>query len=663
LSIFGTIIEILKANKIPYPMSKKNKTAKSVSSAMPKNDTQALNTISATPKDNTTLWVYGAITFLVIITFVAFWGGFDNEFVDWDDGAYITKNPLVKDPGTNWGKVWKCHVAGNYHPLTMVSLMINASIWGIESARSFIVTNTIIHLFNVLLVFWFILLLLKKNGEKLQISGKPLLVAFFTALIFAIHPMKVESVIWVSERKDVLYSFFFLLGSISYLKFLDSSKRVKYLFYCYLLLVLSCLAKGQAVVLPVIFILLDYWKGREFNKGVAIEKLPFLIISIIFGLIAINVQGGKDFYGYIQPIGEINVAIDSKFTLIDNFKHASYGFMMYLFDFFLPLKLSSFYVYKDDTDPTQYNYFLGVLISILALGGILLIFRKTKLIIFGMAYFLITFVLVSQLLSVGSAVMADRYTYLPYIGLSFIIVHYSFHFPFQPQQKIVYFFLISSCIFFFYLTRVQVNVWQNTKTLFTKRVELNMYDNKAHFVLGKWAGEKENDYEMAISESIKSIETGYNGDVGPWANLAVAYEKKGEYNKAIEYHNTVIQKKPTAEAFLNRGNTYLNMIQPTKALPDLVKALNMPNNTDMTTTRGSLANAQLNTGLVKEALENYNIVIDKDKSLNPEYFYNRGAAKSQLKDMSGAIEDIKICVKLKPDHEKGLQAMKLFGIK
>ena len=132
----------------------------------------------------TKLWFWLAIAALFISVLIAFSGGFDNKFVDWDDTAYVTENKMVLKPEGNWGKAWNTHIAANYHPFTMLSLMINSAIFGTESARSFIIVNTLIHLLNVLLVFWFVLLLLKKKDEiEIPVAGKPLFIAFFTALV------------------------------------------------------------------------------------------------------------------------------------------------------------------------------------------------------------------------------------------------------------------------------------------------------------------------------------------------------------------------------------------------------------------------------------------------------------------------------------------------
>jgi protein O-mannosyl-transferase len=329
-------------------MSKKNKAVNQSPSVVVKNQSADIQEIIS-ENTNSNKWFWICIGILVVSVFIAFSGGFNNEFVNWDDQNYVYQNPIVKNPNGHWGTAWSSHVALNYHPLTMTSLMINSALFGIESARSYIVTNTIIHLFNVLLVFWFVLLLLKnKTKILLPKAGKPLFVAFVTALLFAIHPMRVESVIWVSERKDVLYSFFFLAACINYLKYLDAEKNRKYLIYSFFLFLASCLSKGQAVVLPIVFLLLDYWRDRKFERNVFVEKIPFLALSLLFGLIAVSVQGGGNFYGLLHVEGIAGTAMNvaPKGSIFSNILYAGYGFMMYCYHLIFPFKLSSLYPYR-----------------------------------------------------------------------------------------------------------------------------------------------------------------------------------------------------------------------------------------------------------------------------------------------------------------------------
>jgi protein O-mannosyl-transferase len=388
-------------------MSKKNKAVNQSPSSVAKNQPADIQEIIS-ENTNPNKWFWICIGVLVVSVFIAFSGGFNNEFVNWDDQNYVYQNPIVKNPTGHWGTAWSSHVALNYHPLTMTSLMINSALFGIESARSYIVTNTIIHLLNVLFVFWFALLLLKNKSEiLLPKAGKPLFVAFVTALLFAIHPMRVESVIWVSERKDVLYSFFFLAACINYLKYLDSEKNRKYLIYSFFLFLASCLSKGQAVVLPIVFLLLDYWRERKFERNVFVEKIPFLVLSLLFGLIAVSVQGGGNFGGLLHVEGIAGTAMNAapKGSIFSNILYAGYGFMMYCYHLVIPFKLSSLYPYRapEESHP---EYFLGLMAMLIVICVGIFNYGRNKIITFGIGFFLITIALVLQLLQVGGAIMA-----------------------------------------------------------------------------------------------------------------------------------------------------------------------------------------------------------------------------------------------------------------
>jgi protein O-mannosyl-transferase len=652
-------------------MSKKNKANQSANStSIPKKEITENQSI-ITENSNPNLWFWVCIGVLVISTFIAFAGGFDNNFVDWDDNAYVTENKMVLKPEGNWGKAWNTHIAANYHPLTMLSLMINAAIFGTESARSFIITNTFIHLINVLLVFWFVLLLLKKK-DKINIprTGKPLFVAFFTALVFAIHPLKVESVIWVSERKDVLYGFFFLLGCISYLKYLGSDLKFKYLTYSFLLLILACLSKGQAVVLPLVFILLDYWYNRKFDKEAIIEKIPFLMISLLFGIIASNIQGGGNFYGLISGKYELSVisAINTKHDLWSGIKYACYGFSQYFINFFFPHNLSSFYPVGLNGETGAPNYGFGIIFTLLAVVGTIFSFKASKPAFFGIAFFVISFVLVSQLLLVGGAIKADRYTYLPYIGLAFL-VFYSLSNLIEKGAFQRYAVLGISgvfMVFFLMKTRSQVDVWENSRTLMSQRVDLYPRDARAHFVLGKFAGEKEDNYDLCIEEYLKCIE--YEDStkiIEVYGNIATAYAKKLDYPNAIKYYGISITKEPkNGLHYMNRGFQYLKIQQPEKALPDLEKAVKLPmKKEDRASIFGGLGTAQLNVGLVKESYQNFNTAINKEGSRDAIHYFNRGVARLKLfNDKDGAIADVRESLKINPNYAEAKNGLRALGV-
>jgi hypothetical protein len=214
-------------------------------------------------------WFLLALGALLMAVLAAFGSAFGHEFVSWDDHVYVYENPMVLNPTAANFKAFGTQVVSlNYHPLTMWSLWLNSAMFG-AGAKSFIVTNVLIHWLNAGLLCWLVWLLTSRQYRS---------VALLTALLFAIHPLRAESVVWVSERKDVLYVFFFLAGLISYWRYLETQRSTK-LWIALIFMLLSCLSKGVAVVFPLVCLLLDYWHGRRLEAKMVLEKIPLFALS------------------------------------------------------------------------------------------------------------------------------------------------------------------------------------------------------------------------------------------------------------------------------------------------------------------------------------------------------------------------------------------------
>src|SRR6266487_4457073 len=297
------------------------------------------------------LWLLLALA----ATAVCFFPMLKNNFTNWDDEYYVINDALLRGP--DWQGIFSQPVVSNYHPLTIITLAINYGLTGLDPS-SYLVFNFLLHLLNTALVFYFIW----------TISDKKIWVASITALIFGIHPMHVESVAWISERKDVLYTLFFLLSLIQYWRFLQAGKRLS-LWLCFLFFILSLLSKPAAIILPLVLFLLDYWKGRRINLRSAIEKIPFFIIAVVFAVLTVKIQSEKAMTGL------------DVFPIWTRLLFACYTAMTYFFRFFIPYPLSAFHPY-----PSPDHLGLPVLISpifVIALGLILWYKRKNKPVIFG----------------------------------------------------------------------------------------------------------------------------------------------------------------------------------------------------------------------------------------------------------------------------------------
>src|ERR1051326_792480 len=216
---------------------------------------------------------------IVIATLIIYFPSLKNGFTNWDDKEYVTENKDIEHFNAKEIKFEFAHEhMGNYHPLSMLSLSIDHSRAQLDP-EAYHLTNLIFHLFATLMAFLFIFELLGDN-----------VAALVAAALFALHPMHVESVAWISERKDVLYGSFLLSALWAYVRYLSEKETAKWYFIFSIFFLLSLFSKAQAVVFPVLCLLIDLYKDRGINKKTLIEKIPLFIIALIFGFEAIHAQ-------------------------------------------------------------------------------------------------------------------------------------------------------------------------------------------------------------------------------------------------------------------------------------------------------------------------------------------------------------------------------------
>ncbi len=581
----------------------------------------------------------GFISCLIFLVFFNFYSALDNEFVSWDDQFYVTDNPLVSSPTFEHFKIlWYKIISLNYHPLTMISLWLNSFFSGTVNAFSFIATNIFFHALNTILVFLFIK---KLNGEKLW--G-----AFTVALIFGIHPMHVESVVWVSERKDVLYGFFFLLASISYLQYLEKGKTRNY-WWTLLLFILSCGAKAMAVAFVPILYLIDFFQKRNFkNQRLHFEKIPFILIGLLVGLIAINVQAGGDFYGFLESSDDAKALSQSDyFVWMEKIKYASYGLFFYLKKFLFPFQLSALHPYSSIY---EWNFLsLMPLVGFGFLGLIVYCFFKHRKVAFGLTYFLLTIVLVLQFIPVGVAVVAERYTYLPYIGLGFLVSLLLQNTSKKISKNGVVLFLILLTGYLTTLTKTQVETWQNHVSLFSNVVDVYPNDAYAREYLstGLWL---DGDLDGAISEMEYAVEKlNYNNTYG-FQQLGVYWDDKGDAEKAVAYFNKSIELDSLNYiAYYYRGLTILPT-DPKSALSDFIFSTHSKNEVFQQLIYEPLARCYGMLGDNQNAIKYFTKTIQVNGNIAMNYF-NRGITYERLGEVGKALEDYKKAVELDSEME------------
>ena len=588
--------------------------------------------------------VYIILAFAVVIAFVA---GFSNGFVNWDDQMYATENVMIQNPTfTNLIRLLTVECALNYHPLTVASLWLNSAFFG-KASTSFIVVNTLIHLVNTFLIFRF----------SQQLTRNNTLVSFLVALFWGIHPMHVESVTWVSERKDVLYTLFFFLACIQYVKYLEKNER-KMLIYCFIFFVLSCLSKAMAVVLPLVLLLIDYWfdKGFLTVKNI-VTKIPFFIIALLFGALAVHVQGGGDLGGRLEKM-TLDVALSDALTLGDRIKFGFYGFLVYLFKLFIPINQHNFYAYPSSDKYGAIQYITSPIWAILILGGAAFCFRRKKEIFFGIMFFFFTIVLVLQFLSVGGAILAERYTYIPYFGIIFS-VFYFLNEKIASKNLLLYGSLAVAPVFM-YLTYKQTLTYKDTGTLFANSYKYEpespvVNENLAnHFGRSGEIDQVIRYGEFAASKGVQSYAL-----MGALAN---AYYLKGNMPKALELYQKSIENSPNHRKFVayyNRGIANRDAGNFLQSSEDFTKAMELGQ--DKNAYLGLRAFANLKANKFKEAYNDYSTMINLGIAVDTAY-NDRAVARYSLGDTQGAIQDLKEVMKRNPNYKDARDNLVKLGV-
>ena len=617
---------------------------------------------------------------IAILTIVVFSNSLQNNFVkNFDDIIYTSaannaKALTTKDIGT----IFSSYVAGIYHPITVLSLAIETNLFG-ESAFHFHLINLMLHIFNVLLLFWFI-----------YIFTKRLEIAVIVALFFGIHPMHVESVAWISERKDVLFTFFFLASLIAYLFYLKNDKNYSYLFYSLVFFLLSLLSKSAAVCLAPLIVLIDYYKERKFNYKIIIEKIPYFILAIIFGIVSMISQSAA---GATSALTDFNF----HFSFFDKIFLVSYSVMFYIIKLFAPFNLSAIHYYPLKTGGMlPFVYYLAP-IGIICIIFLIFKFKKIrKDIVFGFLFFFISIVLVLQFIPVGYAIVAERYSYIPYIGLLFIAGKLYCDFTdnkFGNYSKTRRNYIII-CISLFaiscsFLSFERNKVWKNGITLYDDIIEKNPKVGHCYWARGTGKLDMNDingalaDFNNAIKlnykypvaynsrancyfemDSLKQAIAGYSEAINIDDEYSMAYYNRGKAKqKFMDYAGSIDDYKKAIEYKVeNIASAYNEMSYSQICVSDLQSAL------ESVCKAMELDHAMASTYLINKARieflqKNYDVsFVDFNKAIdsNPNdqlAYYFRGLLKINRNDKNGACEDLSKSAEL--GYAKAKETMKL----
>ena len=590
---------------------------------------------------------------IVGITAAVYSNSLKNDFANWDDDEQIIKNTDIKSLSIeSVKKIFTSYYVGMYQPLTTLTFATEYKFFELDPLP-YHVDNLILHLLNVILVFF----LIYKITKKTNISA-------IVALIFGIHPMHVESVAWVTERKDVLYSFFFLSGLLTYLNYINPSSgfkgnKNKFIIFTFIFFLLSLLSKSAAVCFPLVIILLDYYFKVKYKTKEIVVRALFFIISIIFGVVTIYSQQSSGAIADLTPT----------YSIFERIFLASYATSSYIFNLFLPANLCAMHYFPTKTGgllPSDY-YISIIVVIILILAVIFIKSEKYKKdIIFGLLFFIATIAMVLQIIPIGFAITAERYTYIPYIGLTFPIVKILASISESKKEKFYklkpLFILILAVytIAFSTLSYSRNKVWQNGIELFTNVIQKNPDSFHGYWIRGSAYSNKK-DYKEAIADFDKALEKKAPNPAEILNNRGNAKNNINDYQGAFNDLNDAIKINPKlAEAYSNRGSARDNLNDFEGALKDYDKALSLKpsmitayNNRGVT--KGKMASQKRDINELKKdmaiAIDDFNTAI-RINPYDPSAYLNRGNAKGVLKDFAGSIEDFNIAIKLGPTESQ-----------
>ena len=511
----------------------------------------------------------------MMITTAAYLSALLNGFVNWDDNLYVYDNLNIQSIDLSFFKwAFTSFHAINWHPLTWISHAADYAIWGLDPLGHHL-TSIILHGLNTFLVVLLVTRLVYSARTLLDSSKEEdtfkvsIAAGVVTGFLFGLHPIHVESVAWVSERKDVLCAFFFLLSIISYLKYTSPFTNTPRNYILSLLFFgLALMSKPMAITLPGVLIILDIYPLQRLSikkafstcRGVLVEKIPFFALSIAAAFVTIAAQqqaiGSLESY----PFGtRIIVAIQS--------------LGLYISKMLLPIGLAPLYPHPREISAISADFLLGsFLITTIIVLCVLL--RGRKFWTAAWAYYLLTLLPVLGIIQVGSQAAADRYTYLPSLG-PFILVGFGAGLVYAKTSSRKY--LIASAILVASLLSVltfqQIGIWKGPMTLWNRQLELHesylAYNNR-----GNMYTYKEN-YEKAIADYTKAL-TIHPGYANAYFNRGIVYLRTEKHPKALMDFTRAIKMDPEdASAYNHRGIIYSKLKIYRKAVVDFNKAIKL----------------------------------------------------------------------------------------
>lgn len=591
--------------------------------------------------------IYAALG-IVFLTFMVYLPALDNDFVNWDDNAYVYENINIRSIDYNFVK-WSFTNAkvGHWCPLTWLSFATDYAMWGMNP-WGYHLTNIILHSLNALLVFILTLKLINVDYFKKSIKNdnNALITGITTSILFSIHPLHVESVAWITERKDVLSLFFFLICLLSYIRYISTEGLKRVIYYCIslALFIMSLLTKPMAISLPIILLVLDFYPFKRLGVGVdlkkskwiIIEKFPFFILSILSAMMTIWAARSVGAMQETQALPFIFRAI-----------MVGRNYLFYLYKMIIPFNLAPFYPFPLIAEVYSLEY-IGS--SVLFLLITFFCMMSGRIFIAVWLYYVVALIPVIGIIQAGSQVAADRYTYLPGLGpfllaglgISALFNKYSTK---QHRLMIIAALTVLSVVFA-NRTVQQIKIWHDSIALWSHEIKLFPELEKAYQNRGAAYGHK-GEHRQALKDFSRAIELN-PGRAEGHSNRGTIYISIGNYQQAIIDYSKALELDPRSyKASYERGFAYSKIGNYLAAITDYSNAINL--NPKDIRTYNSRGNAYRYLNQYQLSLQDFNKAIQLDPE-DPIVFNNRGVIYGKLGYIDRELADYERAVKLNPKY-------------
>ena len=618
---------------------------------------------------------YSLAGFVAVITVAVYLASLQNGFIaEWDDGEYVLNNPYIRSIGLGFLRwaFFDFH-ASNWHPLTWISHAIDYAVWGANPLGHHL-TSVILHAVNAFLVVVLIMRLQEAatattpSGQETSVLDEHgmLITAGVTGLLFGLHPVHVESVAWIAERKDLLCALFFLLSIAGYVKYvtvignepIDQGVRTRFVKKEYLLslgfFILALMSKPMAVSLPVVLMILDWYPFRRLRSVktawiLLVEKLPFITFSLISSVLTVLAQraGGA--------IIEIQALPLSSRLLV-----AAQSLLMYLWKMAVPRDLIPYYPYPKNISFASLEFLFAIALVIGITIFCIILAKRHRLGLAVWGYYVVTLLPVIGIVQVGSQSMADRYTYLPSLA-PFLIIAVGTSWGYNKvtrlnwSRSVIMILFLSAGIVIFaglsFLSIRQMPVWKSGLSVWSFVIEKEPEKvSIAYTNLGS-AYQKMGQYGKAMENYDKAITLDPN-DYLAYTNRGVIFDRLGQFDKALEsYKKAVISNPGDYKAYFNRGLTYDKMGRIADAIEEFQMAtrLTMPDPMVVAWAYNNLGILYAKAGMYDRSIAAFNISISVEPN-NPYTFNNRGFTYAYSGQYKRAIEDFSKAILLDKNY-------------